>query len=219
MAAQPPAFLGTPIRVRMRRARALSFMASLFSAAPDSGGVGNFRLLSQEEVNWCWAAIVQSYRPHLSQEAIATAHVQASGRPIVCTGANRSKTDQADCAVRACQTACNGLHSLTAVFTEIGLLRSVWTGSQRLSFEDVVTEVGRQRAVPCRLSWGHLISIHGWRRDGSGGKFVSVSDPLSEGAPEPPRPVRVKEYPFDEVMSQYVSGAKRGPVTHAYSVV
>lgn len=218
MTAAAPAFLGPPVRLRLSHAHAAAFFSRLFAISADRGQVASFVLFTQEEDNWCWAAIMQSFRPHLSQTAIATAHVQASGRALTCTGPDRVVKDQGDCTPSGCDTACNGLHSLSAVLTENNLLRRLWTGSNRLTFSDVVTEVARERAVPCRLSWGHLIAIQGWRRDGSGGEFVSVSDPLSNGAPGPPRPATVREYPFEEVMTRYSAG-RTGSVTHAYSVV
>jgi hypothetical protein len=201
------------------------FAARDASAAPQRGELAGFSLTCQEEDNWCWAAVSQAVeafgRRRVSQESVASDHIQASGRAFTCAPPNRTETTAGACGSSGCDTACNGPHSLGRVLNERSLLSSYITQGAPILFDQLVHEItARGRPVPCRIEWGggwgHFVCVFGWATDTAGNRYVTVHDPLHPG--KNAGPAHRREIRYDDFCNRYALGLSVGTNNYAYAV-
>lgn len=216
-----PRFLGrlTPLPARRAAAEPLG--------VGSNGDLATYGMTCQEQSNWCWAAVTQAVLAARSvsetQEAVATGHIQASGRPQGCAPPNDGVVGAGACGMGVtCTTPCNGPHSLGAVLGERQLLQGYLSQGAAVSFAQVVSEISqRRKPVPCRIDWngagGHFVTIIAWRETANGQRFVTVLDPLVPGLRAGAASRR--EIAFGDFIARYQSGSGGvGTNNYAYAV-
>lgn len=170
-----------------------SFMAPLTGeiAAGFDGGpeqqVLDVNMTYQEQTNWCWAAVTQAVlrlRPgrEASQEAIASKHMELTGKAYDCAGSHKDEVlENVECGNGHCQAGCNNAHLLPLIMAE----QDCYGGeSEGLAyFEQIQEEIGAGRPLACRVQWlpiskgGHFILISGWEIGPDNVRRIHVLDP------------------------------------------
>ena len=184
--------------------------------------VANVSMIGQGHSNWCWAAVTQSVQDWAGQPAeqqdIATAHVQASGRPYSCAPPNSATTLGRNCAPsHQCQGSCNDQHILSVVLGESGRLRQAQQVTS--TFAQFTALLNAESPVPCRVRWsaqaGHFIMVFGWTIDASGNQKVHVLDPATAaaGAPVSPRIWLIADF-----VAHYSVSGPSGTINYIYEV-
>ncbi len=150
---------------------------------------------SQEQSNWCWAAVATGVshfygRSHWSQCGVANATL---GRFDCCgTGA-------------ADQQKCNRPYYLEGALQTTGHLFD--TEARPLTFVEVEAEIDNGRPVGCRVGWrdgtGHFLVLVGYYTGPSGQVYIEIDDPIFS----------TSRSAFDEFASLYQGG---GDWTHSY---
>jgi hypothetical protein len=173
------------------------FGLELGGGAPSS--VQNFRMETQEQTNWCWAAtavsVARKYAAaaQWSQCSLATALYAAQGRALICCGDDRS--------------ACNLPQKLSEVFGVAGHLAEALDDA--IGFDDLKAEIARDRPVCVRIGWkadpndGHFIAVTGCRVSSDGEQYVHVQDPSAQDDAADNQ----KDMTFDELVDGYDHGA------------
>lgn len=184
--------------------------------------VEGLEMLSQEQSNWCWAAVVQALLRRdgelLSQEAIVTAHLQRTGRTYSCTPPNSTRQEGGVCTEGSCTSSCNDEHSIKVALTELGLFDSLLSEFEAPDFDQIRREIHAQRAVPCHITWtsgeGHIVLVCGWSLK-QGERYVDVLDP--QGI-QPAQPVTAISMAHAAFASSYSHAGKTGTVDYGYKL-
>jgi hypothetical protein len=141
--------------------------AALGGAVPASGSLTGFVVQTQEEAQWCWAAVSTSVAIFFGSKKWTQCRV-ASGEldPLNCCGVDRS-------------TGCNIPWYLDTALTRVGHFDRIDASSA--PFSDVQTEVNGKRPLGCRIAWAggsaHFVAIGGWSTAADGTEYVDVYDP------------------------------------------
>lgn len=218
------AFLGAGTRLPTRAA--LAAIKGIAQREP-RGNDFPFVLMLQERTNWCWAAVVQAVkfaagnqRPDaaMSQTDIASTHIARHHPGATCTAPGAFRGTGRTCDGQGCTAGCNGAHAARFVLSERGLFDEPLATNGAVSFESVVQQVGRHKAVVCRIRAGsvaHFVCLTGWWIDADGTRHVIVQDPRRITGHRQAVP---RYMPFDVFTTSYPLGAVRGHNDLAYAV-
>src|SRR3954452_6554094 len=125
-----------------------------------------FTVDTQEQLNWCWAAVAQSVHRYRTEKQIAQ-----------CEVANRL-LNRTDCCGKS--APCDSPQLLHQALTQAGTRAQAFKG--RLRFEDVCTELNEGRPVCVRIVWfdggAHFVVIYGYRVTASGERQLFIGDPF-----------------------------------------
>ena len=127
----------------------------------------NFRVASQEQTQWCWAAVSSSvaayFGPGSNWTQCAVASAEMGGQ----------------CCVSGSSRTCNQPHYLDRALQHVGHLRSAAQGY--MPPQAVVDELKLDRPVGIRVGWrsggGHFLAVVGLTPQGQGA-ILQVSDPI-----------------------------------------
>lgn len=121
------------------------------AAADDTLGL-DFVILTQDQDNWCWAAVAAS----VSQFYDVASHWSQ------CAVVNRV-LNQPDCCSNGGSSACDRQAALDVALSVTGNLRS--PQAPPASFDDIVSEIQNGAPVVCRIQFpgnlGHAVVIYG----------------------------------------------------------
>jgi hypothetical protein len=214
------------------------FMATLATggaAPPGFAGAPTRRILDvnltlQEQTNWCWAAVTQAllrfvHHREVSQEAIASRHMQLTDKLYTCAGSHRREVlDEVSCGDGACDAGCNNAHFLRIIMTEQGCFDDFVSSEAPPRFRDIQLEINARRPLPCRVQWdpkdgedqgGHFIIVSGWEVGPDEEPRVHVLDPLwNEGT----KAVVRRTMAYDDFAKAYVGTAGNGSINFSYRV-
>jgi hypothetical protein len=172
---QPAGFLGT----------LTPLPPSAATQADEAGGasgpevVTGFAMQTQEQDQWCWAAVAVSVALKYdaatpwTQCSLASALYSGQGNPLDCCGA--------DC------DACNLPQSLSQVFGVTHNMNGAAIG-HAIALAAMEGEIRADRPVAVRIGWppdnssGHFVAICGVSRGDDGTVYVDVGDPSSDDA-------------------------------------
>lgn len=152
-----------------------------------TGTVASFAMETQQEQQWCWAAVTQSverWRGNaITQSEIASFHIDPLAAGLICShplGGTGSGT-----LCKGCQADCGDPHSLTQVLDGRGRLTPNGATNNAPSFAEVRKSIDADRPLPVRIEWGggkgHFVCVTGYAVDGAGIEWVTVHDPLLPG--------------------------------------
>lgn len=165
---------------------------ALASGPADSGTLLYWQE-TQEQDQWCWAAVTVSVSKFYDP---ASSWTQCS---LVNAELNRD-----DCCWDGGSSGCNRPWTLEAPLSETNNLN--WTDGSAAVFPDIAAEINNRRLLGCRIGWasggGHFVVIHGFS-DGPNGSWVSVADPFYGSS----------TYAYDVFCTNYRSN---GEWTHSY---
>ena len=123
-----------------------------------------FQIQTQEQDQWCWAAVSASVDRYFSPPSTST---QCSIAHQVLGG---------DCC--AAPAPCNTPAFLQDALGAVGRFKEFRSGP--LSFPDIMDEIGHGLPIGVRIGWfgggGHFVVIRGFR-DGPGVRLLSIADP------------------------------------------
>jgi hypothetical protein len=137
---------------------------------PDTGG---YLLETQEESEWCWAAVAQSVERFFDPNAELT-QCQIANNVIV----------RRNCCGDPVPDSCNVPQRLTDALGNRGIDRLQKDGalSRPLSFGELQQQLDAHRPVCVRIEWdgggGHAVVVTGYQLLSSGARLVDVADPL-----------------------------------------
>lgn len=159
--------------------------------ARSSNDVRNFSMETQEEPEWCWAAVTQSVEGWggntVSQPEVASFHVN-SGAGLICARPLSPAGSGSRCA--GCTADCAEPHRLSVVLDERSRLAAGGAVQILPSFNDIQQAVDAQRPLPVRINWsgghGHFVCVTGYAIDSAGMQWVTVHDPLLPGVDSGP---------------------------------
>lgn len=189
--------------------------------APPSGAtVNGVRPMSQEEKNWCWAAVTQAVAASdATQQDIASNHLTSG---VVCSGPHRAEGAYADCQPKACAGVCNAPHRLAAVLEEHAVLRGRLPTDPSGFWEALKAEIANDNPVPCRVDWngrgGHFVTVLGWRVDAQGEHHVVVADPMEPYVQGRSLPASPQVRRLNDFLTAYRLGGSVGYVNFAWGV-
>ncbi|MDJ0275378.1 hypothetical protein QLH51_00970 [Sphingomonas sp. 2R-10] len=218
------AFLGAGTRLPTRAA--LAATKGIAQQEP-RGDDFAFVLMLQERTNWCWAAVVQAVnyaagnrRPDaaVSQTAIAGTHIGRHHPGATCTAPGVFHGTGRTCDDQGCTVGCDGAHAARIVLSERGLFAGSLATKGAVSFESIVRQVDRHKAIVCRIRAGsvaHFVCLTGWWIDADGTRHVIVQDPRRVTGHRQAVP---RYMPFDVFTASYPLGAVRGHNDYAYAV-
>jgi papain like cysteine protease AvrRpt2 len=136
-------------------------------ALPASGSLAGFSMQTQEETQWCWAAVSTSVAIYFGSTPWIQCQV-ASGElsPLDCCGVDRS-------------TGCNIPWYLDTPLTRVGHFDRMDPASA--PFLDIQTEINGKRPLCCRIAWAggnaHFVALGGWSTAADGTEYVDIHDP------------------------------------------
>lgn len=180
-------------------------------------------LMAQEETNWCWAAVTQYVfgivrQETVSQQDVASKHIQNSGRAHSCAAPHRKKVG-GKCADTGCSGACNAQHTLRIVLSERGFSGLYLSQKRAPTFDELKGEIDSGRPVPCRVRWadgaGHFVLVVGWTVDAAGTPLVHVRDP---GSATLGAPISELIMPHSKFAADYRLSGLRGKINFSYKV-
>lgn len=185
-----------PLGEALAKVAAESAEAELESL-PGEGVTLPFDMETQEQTQWCWAAV-----------AVSVAHFYDPSDAVKqCDVANRVLNTNACCADPA---ACNDDNFLEDALAQVNHFRAPMV-FEPLPFSGVENEVNNDHPLGCRIGWfgggGHFVILHGAAVEQSGAavkRWVAVADPLFG--------------PSDYLINNFTSGYRQGQGewTHSY---
>jgi hypothetical protein len=157
---------------RVIRDSALPAIRIDLAVAASGGSPGDYQLglamETQEQTNWCWAAVSSSVARFFS----------SSSSWDQCTIVCREQNDP-QCCANGGSSACNVVWYLDRALQRVGHFASMsWgaTGEQRIR-----AELAASRPVCCRIGWtggsGHFVALSGIRSAGPDDE-ITVDDPF-----------------------------------------
>jgi hypothetical protein len=160
-----------------------------------------FTMQSQQQTNWCWAAVATSIADYFSTSG-------PSGGPWQQCELVNAELGQTTCCQDGSTGNCNCDWYLDRALTRVGHLAGpVITGAE--SFTYVEGEINGLRPVGVRIQWngdgGHFVVLAGYD-DSNGNQFVDVEDPWYGQS----------TYDYNAFATGYQSGA--GSWSHTYPV-
>jgi hypothetical protein len=187
--------------------------------------VADIGMVGQEEENWCWATVTQSLLAargeRLSQQDVATRHLQNTGRTYTCAPPNRLRTSTLSCRPGTCEASCNDMHSLEVVMREFGLLGLKLSDGDAPSPEVIKAEIAADRPIACGIKWktdpkGHVCLVVGWSTGADGKMRVLVLDPAASagGTSVSERPLT-----YPTFARNYPGASKLGKIDYSYQVI
>jgi hypothetical protein len=145
------------------------------NGTPEHGGAASvFSIQTQQQIEWCWAAVAVSIDKYFNPASIATQCQVAS-----------DVTGGGCCGPAANGNVCNQPEKLQDALRSVNRFRTDYTHS--LKFPEVKQEIDDGRPVAARIQWasgakgtgeGHFVVIDGYRIL-SGASHLHVSDPLN----------------------------------------
>jgi len=147
--------------------------------------MGAFKIQTQEQLNWCWAAVGVSIDKYFSPQSTRT-QCQLAGQ--VLGGDCCSNSDSCDLA--------EGLEDALNV---TGTLKQA-RGGIALDFDDIRQEIEAGRPVCARIGWqpdetrGHFVVIRGYSVSSAGEPWVDIADPYYLDS----------TIPYDEFVNAYL---------------
>lgn len=193
---------------------------------PGAQRVSGFRMLLQEQSNWCWASVTQAILARvgtaMGQGDVATAHLSANGNSLACTGPFSGHSGAGACApTPACAGSCNDRHIIRHILEETGQFRATLsTGGVAPSFQQIQQEIGQQRPVVVVINWpngaGHFIAVSGWQVSASGEERVEVHDPKNGVAGQAIPAANIR---YNDLAKNYAISGSGGTAVFSYAVM
>lgn len=220
-----PAFLG-PLRsiriadVKTRKSAMFEVWATV-AATPKVKRISGFTMQTQQNENWCWAAVTQAVLsmkapPVPTQQSIVNTHLNQ--QCLVATSDPAGAV--VGCSQRPCIGSCNGFHDPAMALQEQGLSPvEVSSVADPPTFNLIINEIVGNHPIVCMFtpmndSSGHCIVITGYETDLSGQKFVYVHYPLWEGGGL--RPLGEEKFLYENLVMRTVLGGVEGRITWSY---
>lgn len=166
-----PAFLGPATVLNPASAVHTAAPSGLAGAAPSSQSTG-FTIRSQEQTNWCWAAVSTS----------VSYFYKTSKTWVQCDVADRAlpRTDCCSAPANSDPNKCNCPWYLDRALGVTGTFKNL--ESRALSFSEVQAEIALSHPLGCRVGWfgggGHFLVIAGWVVGGTGTEYIDLADPI-----------------------------------------
>ena len=161
-----PSFLDPTIPIKSAAAPAAGSPVGGAPSAASSKTLTGFTMQSQENGEWCWAAVTCSVAIFFGSTQWTQCRIASSELTLTCC-------------VKPTPANCNVPWSLDTALSIVGHFSTYFAGNA--SFTQVQQEIGRGNPVGVRIEWAagsaHFISIGGWLLDPSGTLFVDVFDP------------------------------------------
>lgn len=136
--------------------------------APPSAATLPFSQQTQQQDQWCWAAVTVS----------VSLFYNATSGWSQCSLVN-AEFSRGDCCWNGSSSTCNKPWTLDNPLSRTGNLNAMHLSSA--PFPDVVSEIGSKHPLGCRIGWtnggGHFVVVHGYS-DGANGSWVTVEDPF-----------------------------------------
>jgi hypothetical protein len=131
-----------------------------------------FGMQSQQQTNWCWAAVSVSIAGYYGT-------VGPSGGPWQQCEVANSQLGQTACCANGATPQCNMPWYLDQALTAVGHLAGPPTAGSS-PYSDVQQEINANRPVAVRIGWagggGHFVVLSGYD-DNAGNQFLDVEDP------------------------------------------
>jgi hypothetical protein len=222
---QFPAFLG-PLRsiripdVRIRKAAMFEVWATV-AATPSAKRILGLFMQTQQNENWCWAAVVQAVlstkvQPIPTQESIVSKHLDQQCR----VAAPDLVGARVGCSSSPCIGSCNGFHNPFMSLQEQGLSPVIISNiPDPPTFNMIMTEILSNRPIVCMFtpmdnSAGHCIVISGFETDLAGHKYIYVHYPLWEGGGL--RSLGEEKFSYENLITRTVLSGIEGRITWSY---
>jgi Papain-like cysteine protease AvrRpt2 len=130
-----------------------------------SGDRGRFQMQTQQEDEWCWAAVSASVERYFQPESYVTQCEIAS------------QVIAANCCTQP------GLYDEPAMLQDaLGVIKRLRAVTGRLMFDELQAEIDACRPVCIRIAWdggaAHFVTLTGYRVLDSGVRTVDVADPF-----------------------------------------
>jgi hypothetical protein len=139
-------------------------------ARPSSGALAGFSMETQQQGEWCWAAVSVSVAKFYGTTSWSQCDLAAKELDLDCCGA--------DGPVRG-NGGCNRGWHLDTPLTRVGHFDR-WNSSSE-AFADVQAEINSSRTLCARIAWNgggaHYVALGGWSIDSTGTEFVDAYDP------------------------------------------
>jgi Papain-like cysteine protease AvrRpt2 len=155
----------------------------------------NFEIETQQELNWCWAAVAAAVgRYYYPDKGLQQCQVAGKVTGIANCCPHNEACDQFGALDDA----------LTAANAEMGTnLSNRAQLGKILKFAAVQAEIDGGRPVGVRIQWygedaGHFVIISGYAIEASGEKWLDISDPYYEDS----------TVPYDQFVSAYLEAGK-----------
>jgi hypothetical protein len=174
----------------------LAAVSALGGAATPGSKKLNLSVQTQQQTNWCWAAVSTS-----------VSHFYNAGSAWTqCLVANSALPRNDCCGAGASDPAkCDKPWYLDTALQTTGNLASVIT--RALSFAEIQTEIGKDAPIGSRVGWygggGHFQTVVGWLVGEGGTEYIDISDPIYLDA----------QIEYADFASSYQTG---GDWTHSY---
>ncbi len=147
---------------------ALPMMDAAMGGAPQNAATLPFSLQTQQQNQWCWAAVTVS----------VSLFYNAGSGWSQCSLVN-AEFGRSDCCINGGFSFCNQPHVLDKPLSRTGNLNAMTPSVT--SFAGVMSEIGNKHPLGCRIGWtaggGHFVVVHGFS-DGANGSWVTVEDPF-----------------------------------------
>jgi hypothetical protein len=170
------------------------------AVTPGKGGLP-FTMQTQNQDNWCWAAVATS----------TSLHYNLSSGWTQCEVANNilPRPSGVDCCASGSDPECDVEWYLDKGLTATSNLLDVRAGI--VGFPDLTVLFNDDRPLAARVEWagggGHFVVLHQWEKTASGTEFVVVADPYYGG----------RTVPYNDCVNRYpATGTTNGTWTHSY---
>lgn len=154
--------------------QSLPSQQTMVAAGPPLGGAGggqvsltNFAVPTQEQDQWCWAAVSLGVALFFGQNAWSQCGIaSAELSPLNCCGPDASGP-------------CNQPWRLDLALSRVGHFFKLLYMPATLA--NLRTEISAGRPMGCRIGWssgnGHFVALGGYSTDATGANIVEVHDP------------------------------------------
>lgn len=143
-------------------------LSAVGGAPQTSSGDLTFSEETQEQDQWCWAAVTVSISHFYDAASVWTQ----------CTLVN-AELNRGDCCWNGSVSPCNRPWTLNDPLSRTNNLN--WMDGAAVAFPDIIIEINNRRPLCCRIAWasggGHFVVMQGYS-DGANGPWVSVADPF-----------------------------------------
>lgn len=229
-----PAFLGPVRRLRIASARNAAMWQSfgVESNVVKKYQIPGFVMNTQQDSNWCWAAVVQAVlinnqRQTLSQQDIVRKHINNNCQP------NTNNQGFGTCTAAPCQADCNSIHDIEFVLKENNILndsidllfiKDKMKFTSSIKFQSIIDEINNNRPIvglispPNRIG-GHFVAITGYQSGSAGQQFVTLHYPrFEQGALHPVGSVEVSyQALIDSIQLNDGVSTMQGHLTWSYT--
>jgi hypothetical protein len=127
----------------------------------------SFQMQTQQQTNWCWAAVSTS----------VSHYYDASSTWTQCEVAN-GELGRTDCCAGGASTSCNVYGTLDTSLSRVGHLDHM--DANAASFQSVDNEIDAARPLGIRVAWSgggaHFLAVIGYLEDSQ--NYVAVDDPI-----------------------------------------